>query len=364
MLVSILLVGAGLAALLVGGTAVVSSSVTIAHRLGISAAVIGLTVVAFGTSAPEMAVSVLASFQGNPGIAVGNVFGSNIFNILVAIGAAACVAPVVLEPSVLRKEVPICIAANLVVLVFAFTGGRINTWEGFDLVIALFVFLLWCVRTAQNNPAEIDAEPESERAPLPALLFAGGSALVLSRTDVGWDWAIIGLVVGLVLVWFLEPDPQSEKPNSSASLWIYLAAAIGILITGAEVLVRGASEIGANMGISEPVIGLTVVAIGTSAPELATSLIAARRGELGLAVGNALGSNLFNLLGVLGFAAFVRAVPVEPRFVTIDGWLALGTVVLLPLLARRAGVLERSHGIMMVGCWVLYTLSLVVFALI
>ncbi len=363
MVVSLLLVGAGLAALLVGGTAVVSSSVTLAHRLGVSAAVIGLTVVAFGTSAPEMAVSVLASIQGNPGIAVGNVFGSNIFNILVALGAAACIAPVVLEPRVLKKEVPICLAANLLVLGFAFTGNRLNTWEGFDLVIALFIFLLWCVRNAQNSPVA-SSEPESERAPLAGILFACGSAIALSGTDAGWDWAIAGLLIGGVLVWFLEPDPESQGPTSSATLWFYLAAAISMLITGAELLVRGATDIGFSLGISEPVIGLTVVAIGTSAPELATSLLAAKRGELGLAVGNALGSNLFNLLGVLGFAALVRAVPVEPRFIMFDGWLAFGSVLLLPVLARRAGVLERRHGALMVGCWIAYTISLVVFAII
>ncbi|MEE2750401.1 MAG: calcium/sodium antiporter [Myxococcota bacterium] len=362
MVVSLLLVGAGLAALLVGGTAVVSRSVSLAHRLGISAAVIGLTVVAFGTSAPEMAVSVLASVQGNPGIVVGNVFGSNIFNILVAIGAAACIAPVVLEPAVLRREVPICIAANLVVLVFAITGGRINTWEGFDLVVALFIFLIWCVRKAKKNPEE-PSESDSERAPLAAILFTVGTTLVLSQTDSGWDWGIAGLLIGTILVWLLEPDPQSEQPPLSATLWLYLAAAISILITGAELLVRGATDIGVSLGISEPVIGLTVVAIGTSAPELATSIVAAKRGELGLAVGNALGSNLFNLLGVLGLAALVRAVPVELRFVTIDGWLALGSVVLLPIMARRAGVLERRHGTLMVGLWLAYTLSLVVIAL-
>jgi len=362
MVVSLLLVGAGLAALLVGGTAVVSSSVTLAHRLGISTAVIGLTVVAFGTSAPEMAVSVLASIQGSPAIAVGNVFGSNIFNILVAIGAAACIAPVVLDPAVLRKEVPICLAANLVVIGFAITGGRINTWEGFDLVIGLFIFLIWCVRNARQDP-QSSSNPESDRVPLAGILFTVGSALVLSRTAIGWDWAITGLLIGTVLVWFLEPDPDTNRPPASTTLWIYLAAAISILITGADLLVRGATDIGLGLGISEPVIGLTVVAIGTSAPELATSIVAARRGELGLAVGNALGSNLFNLLGVLGLAALVRAVPVEPRFVIIDGWLAFGSVLLLPILARRAGVIERQHGKVMVGCWVVYTLSLVVIAL-
>jgi cation:H+ antiporter len=359
MLIASMLVLAGLSTLLVGGSAVVGGSVRVAEQYRVSPAVIGLTVVAFGTSAPEMAVSVLAAAGGNPGIALGNVFGSNIFNTLVVIGAAAWVAPLLLSTRTLRREIPICIAANGVVLGFCWTHAFLSTWEAMALLTGLLVFLAWCVWSAKKEQAT--SAMEMERLPLGPLVLAFLTTCAAAQMGHGWSWTV-GAVLGCCfLVWFLEPDPH--EASNQKLLWVYVMASIGLLVGGANLLVAGALDIGLTLGIEEAVLGLTVVAIGTSAPELVTSLVAMRQGSPELAVGNALGSNLFNLLGVVGLAGVVRAFDVPLRLITVDGWIALGAVALLPILVRKTGSLARGHGRFLVAAWVAYTTILLVMEL-
>ncbi len=359
MVVASLLVLAGLSTLLVGGGAVVGGSVRLAEQYKVSPAVIGLTVVAFGTSAPEMAVSVLAAAGGNPGIALGNVFGSNIFNTLVVIGAAAWVAPLLLSTKTVRREIPICLLANTAVLGLCWTHSFLSTWEAMGLLTALLLFLAWYVWSAEKAPEA--TESEQDRLALGPLIVAFLATCAAAQLGYGWTWTAAGVLACSFLAWFLEPDPL-EAPNQKL-LWIYVMASIGLLVGGADLLVEGALGIGTTLGIEEAVLGLTVVAIGTSAPELVTSLVAMRQGAPDLAVGNALGSNLFNLLGVVGLAGVVRAFEVPMRLITVDGWIALGAVALLPLLSRRTGSLERGHGRFLVGAWVVYTTILLVMEL-
>jgi cation:H+ antiporter len=359
MLVASLLVLAGLSTLLVGGSAVVGGSVRLAEKYRVSPAVIGLTVVAFGTSAPEMAVSVLAAAGGNPDIALGNVFGSNIFNTLVVIGAAAWVAPLVLSTRTLRREIPICLAANAVVLGLCWTHHFLSTWEAMALLTSLLFFLGWCVWSAREEQEA--SVTEGERLPLGPMAVAFLATCAAAQMGHGWSWTVAMVLGCCFLAWFLEPDPL-EEPNQKL-LWVYVMASIGLLVGGADLLVAGALDIGISVGIEEAVLGLTVVAIGTSAPELVTSLVAMRQGSPELAVGNALGSNLFNLLGVVGLAGVVRAFDVAPRLISVDGWIALGAVALLPILSRRTGRLERGHGRLLVAAWGVYTVILLVMEL-
>ena len=251
----------GVGALVGGAELMIRGAARIAARFGISSVVIGLTVVAFGTSAPELAVSAQAALDGSGDLAIGNVVGSNVANILLILGAAAVVGGgLFVAQRIVRIDVPLVIGASVLVLVLSLDGG-LSRWEGLGLFSLLVVYLVWSVRSARNESAEVATEYEEALDPE-----------VLARTPVWLD---------LVLV----------------------VAGLALLTAGGNLLVRAASDTASELGASDLVIGLTVVAIGTSLPELATSLLAARRGERDLAVGNAVGSNLFNLLAVLGLTA-------------------------------------------------------------
>ncbi len=278
------LVVAGFVILLVGAEFLVRGAVGLASRLGISKLVIGLTVVAFGTSAPELVVSVTASFRGVPEIALGNVVGSNICNILMVLGAAAIIRPLVCTtPWLIRDGVSVLAATVLMIAIGA--TGIYTAWHGVLFLLLLAAFLFYCYHTERQAPAKATHASEvDEVAGVPATTVKAATLLTL----------------GLVGV-----------------------------VAGSELLVTGAVDIARFFGVSESAIGLTLIAFGTSLPELATVLVAVARGHDDIAAGNIFGSNLFNILGVLGAAAVVGAVPVENAMLQFDFWIMLGAVIAL-----------------------------------
>jgi cation:H+ antiporter len=287
-----LMIAAGLVLLFVGGDALVRGAVGIARRLAIPSLLIGLTVVGFGTSTPELLVSVDAALRGAPDIAIGNVVGSNIGNVLLILGIAALIWPIRVGGGTLRRDTAVMLAAALV-LVPMFVTGSIGRGAGLVLVAGLAAYLLY----AWRHPGEA-ADTVEPLAPPPPV----------------WRAALF-LVLGLAA-----------------------------LMAGARFLVDGAVNIARDLGLSEAFIGLTIVAIGTSLPELATSLVAALRRQSDIAIGNIVGSNIFNVLGILGVTALVAPIPVAPRFAAFDLPVmlvvsaALTTLLLLrPSIGRGAG---------------------------
>lgn len=259
----------GLALILIGANALTDGSAAIARKMGISDLVVGLTVVAFGTSAPELVISVLAASSGSAPIAIGNVVGSNIFNILAIIGITALVRPIVVERSVLTMEIPMVILSSVLLLVFGnsslLDGSGVNMVSrvnGILLLIFFLLFMRYTFASAHRSPAETDKPKESFETPMPM-------------------WRAC----------------------------LYVIAGLAALIWGGDRFVDGASGIASAWGVSEAVIGLTIVAAGTSLPELATSVVAAIKGKASLAVGNVIGSNIFNVLMVLGLSATITPLP-------------------------------------------------------
>ena len=320
MLMQALTFGFGLVALIAGAEAMVRGASRLAASWGISPLVVGLTVVAFGTSAPEMAVSVGAALSGSSDLAIGNVVGSNIANILLILGISALVAPLLVAEQIIRQEIPIMIGASLLVAVMALDGGigRVEAALLFALVIAYTVYLV-----VQSRRASQATEDEFS------------SEIPTSQWDRHW-----GVQAALVL------------------------GGLALLVLGADWLVGAAVVFARHFGVSDLVIGLTVVAVGTSMPEIATSLIAALRGQRDIAVGNVIGSNIFNLLAVLGAAGMVStgglSVPEAAR--NFDLWVMLAVAfACLPILLTGREI-ARWEGAIFLGYYAAYTLYLVLAA--
>ncbi len=272
MLVNILLVIAGLTLLMWGADRFVHGAAAAARNLGVAPLLIGLTIVAFATSAPEILVSVVASLEKQPGLAIGNAIGSNIVNIGLVLGVTAMIRPIEIESATLRREMPALLAVTLLT-VSLFLDAYLSRMDGIVMLTGLVIVMFWLARlgtrSAPNDPISMDFEAE-----IP--------------TDVRMSMAIIWLVVGL-----------------------------GTLLIGAELLVNGAIGVATELGISEVVIGILVVALGTSLPELAVSLASALKGEYGLAIGNIVGSNIFNLLAVIGIAATIEPSALPPTVLSL-----------------------------------------------
>jgi len=285
----------------------VAGSVALALLLGIPQIVIGLTVVSLGTSAPELFVSLLSTLQGNDGIAVSNVAGSNIFNMLIVLGMSALVMPLRVRSRLVRRDVPLLLGLSLAVWGMA-SGGRLTWQVGVALLAALVINILWELRTADAIPDEGDAIDESERAAPPV--------------------ALARMSFGLVL-----------------------------LVVGSQLLVRGAISAATQLGVSQTVIGLTIVSAGTSMPELVTSLVAAYRGKADLAIGNVVGSNLLNLLLILGLCSTFsggQGLVVDAVMINRDlPVMVLTTLACLPIF-WTGGVITRLEGGILVGLYGLY----------
>jgi cation:H+ antiporter len=305
----------GLAALALGGELLIRSASRLATLFGLSPLVIGLTVVAWGTSAPELAVSVQAGLAGRAELAVGNVVGSNIANVLLILGLCAAMAPLVVQAQIVRREVPVGIAAALLVFGLA-ADGRIGRLDGLLLLVTMVAYTGYTVVQSRRESRAVRKEYADEFGPQTRPRGAAGLARELAI-----------LTAGLVT-----------------------------LVLGARWLVASASSIAQGLGVSEVVIGLTVVAIGTSLPELAASVVASVRGERDIAIGNAIGSNLYNLLAILGIASLVT----PGGLVVAPGILRFDLPVMLAVAAACLPVffvghrLDRWEGVLFLGYYAAY----------
>lgn len=287
----------GLVALFFGGEYLVRGASAVARHFRLSPMVIGLTIVGFGTSAPELLVSIQAAMAGQPAIAIGNVLGSNIANILLILGVSAAIAPLLIPVRQIWRDLGFMLAATAMIWVMLL-DGQVSRGEGAILFVGLLVFL---------TTAFLTGKIEQEEATL------------------------------------------GDIPQWKA--WAMTLGGLVVLVIGARLLVDSASEIARAFGISEAVIGLTIVAIGTSLPELATSVIAAFRKQTEIAVGNVVGSNIFNIFSILGITALIMPIPADPRFATIDmPWVA-ATAVGLTILAFLLGGLPRIAGALLLAAY-------------
>lgn len=352
----------GLVLLTVGGDTLVNGATRVSRRFGMSAATVGATVVATATSARELAVSTGAVLHGDHGLALGNVVGSNIANVLLVLGAAALVSPIRIPARVRRVDIPVCAAATALLLALSL-DGRLGPLDGAVLLLVFAATIGRAVHaTRSGSGASVPVGSESEgdaEAPVPATSLASsgdGAATTdtLARVDGGKGPGAPGA------------DDGAERRESRPSAWpgvLLVLVGTAILVGGAELLVLGAEQIALGLGVSDLVVGLTVVAIGTSLPELAAAISAGRAGTADLAVGNAVGSNVANIGLVLGLPVIlVAAIPVPATTTRQDLPLALLVLMVVWVLAWWRGGLDRLAGILLLGGYAAYLASLVVSA--
>ena len=316
-MLDILFLVGGLALILVGANALTDGAAAVAKRFNISDLVIGLTIVAFGTSAPELVISSMAAMGGSAEMAIGNVVGSNIFNVLMIIGVTACVMPIKVEQGIMSKEIPLVILASLVIAALAndilFDGGASNIISRIDGLMLLgffLIFLRYTFAIARNGGDE-----------------GGGEKI-------------------------------KEMPIWKSVLFI--AGGLAGLIYGGQLFVDGASGIASALGVSESIIGLTIVALGTSLPELATSVTAALKKNPGIAIGNVIGSNLFNIFFVLGCSATISPLPMG-GINNVDMLVLISSALLFWLVGWffKKRTITRIEGALLVVCYITYTAFLI-----
>ncbi len=312
MFLHVFMVVVGLGLLVWGADRFVAGASSTARNLGIAPILIGLTIVGFATSAPEILVSITASLKGSSMLAVGNALGSNIANIALVLGVIAVIHPVEVKSQTIMREMPVLLAVTLLTLSL-FLDDYLSRIDGIVLIGAMGVVMYWIVRLA-SSPHQGDPIDAAYDADIP--------------TGLDMRTSLIRLAVGLVT-----------------------------LLVGAELLVRGATEIALHFGVSELVIGITLVAIGTSLPELAVSIISVLRGEYGLAVGNVIGSNIFNLLAVIGVAGIIAPSELSPVVLTLHFFVVAGfTLVLFAMAYTYSGTghINRIEGLILVASFIAY----------
>ncbi|MCF4099534.1 calcium/sodium antiporter [Maritalea mediterranea] len=305
----------GLILLLVGGDTLVRGSVAVARKIGISELMIGLTLVGFGTSTPELVTSIQAALAGSPGIAVGNVVGSNIANILLILGAAALIYPIACQPAAIRRDGVVLILSALTCVVVSLLG-HMNGWVGLLFIVLLGLYVVY---TYLNERGSRQPSAEMHRAEVKIA------------------------------------EPWTEK------LWVgLLLAIVGITLTifGAQFLVSGAIELSRAWGISETTIGLTIVAVGTSLPELVTSVVAALKRKSDIALGNVIGSNIYNIWFILGATALVKPIDFPASIVVVDIWVMLAASFLLLIIALMRRSLSRWVGLGFIVLYALYVATM------
>jgi cation:H+ antiporter len=313
------LVVIGLALLALGGEALVRAATTLAELAGVTPAVIGLTVVAIGTSLPELVVSLVAAVRHQPDLAVANVVGSNIFNVAATLGLAALVLPLPVHGTAVRLEWPFMFAASCVFLLFS-RDGTLDRLEGGFFLIALVLFVAYSVRLARREVSAAEARSFADSA---------------EAHDI-------------------DARRGATAPPGIALPLVFLAFGVAALVVGGRFLVDGSVALARLAGVSERVIGLTIVAGGTGAPELATSLVAAFRGRTDVAVANLIGSNIFNILGILGVSALVVPLSIAPEILRSDLWWMIGTSLLLLPIMHFGGRITRWEGALLVAVYLVY----------
>ena len=302
-LFNILLLLVGFVLLIKGADFFVDGSSSVAKLLKIPSVVIGLTIVAMGTSAPEAAVSISAGIQGSNEIAISNVVGSNIFNMLVVVGVCALIKPFDLDKTILKRDFPVNIVASIFLFSVAFIGMALSRLDGIILLAMMALYITWLVVSAIKNREQSDEEIKSMSPILSVICIVGGLAAV---------------------------------------------------IFGGDLVVDNAVVIAKVFGLSETFIGMTIIAIGTSLPELVTSIVAAKKGENGLALGNVVGSNIFNILLILGLSSSISPIVVDSRAIVNAVFLVIMTVIMY-LLCVWKKKLSRGVGIAMVSAYAVYT---------
>ena len=306
-----MLIAAGLALLLAGGEALVRGSVALARRFGVSPLVIGVTVVGLGTSAPELVVGVNAALRGASGIMVGNVIGSNMANMMLILGTAAVIRTMPVNRDALRRDSTAMAAATVLFAAVAL-GGEAGPYQGLAMVCALAAFVgisLWLDIATESAATALHQRSEKQSDRVPARIWTMAAAVVIG---------------------------------------------IALLIAGAELLVRGAVTLARSVGISEEVIGLTLVAVGTSLPELATSIVAAVRRQPDVCLGNVLGSNIFNLLGITGVAAMVAPIAFHQKILSVDLWALVAVSALLIVVMLTGRRISRLEGAVLLALYAAY----------
>jgi cation:H+ antiporter len=312
---SYLLVAAGLGLLLLGGEMLVRGAVALARRLGVSPLLIGITIVAYGTSAPELLVSVEAHLSGHTGLAVGNVVGSNIANLLLILGAAALVYPLRCAPGAIRRGGTIMLGSTVLLAVLGWSGA-ITPWPGLLMVAALIAFSYLSYRWETTPAAESDAE----------------TALHLEE----------------------EREIEETGPQTLAGANLCLAAGLVGVVAGSHFLILGSVDLARHLGVTEEVIGLTLVALGTSLPELATSVVAAYRRHPDVALGNVIGANTFNILGIMGVVPLFARLEVSPAIARFDLWIMLAVTLCLVPWIQWCGRVGRPLGVVLLALYVAY----------
>lgn len=310
-----LLIVLGLALLVAGGEALVRGASGVALLARVTPAVVGLTIVAAGTSMPEMVVSVQSAIEESPGLAIGNVVGSNLFNLGLILGLTALLVPLRILGNSVKLEWPVMMLASFQLLLLV-RDGQLDRLEGAFFVTGVIAFVSYAVWIARRNTGLEETKELDESLTTASFGRTGGAAIALN---------VVAILVGA-----------------------------GLLAGGSTALVHGAVNIASALGVSETLIGLTIVSVGTSAPELATSLVAARRGRDDVAVANVIGSNIFNILGIAGVTAVIHPLPVPAEIVTRDVWWMLAiTAALLPMMAPRLR-LSRVSGAILLAAYLAY----------
>lgn len=310
-MINLLLLLAGFVLLILGGNMLVDSASSLAHRLKVPNIVIGLTIVAFGTSSPELAVNLMAAAQQNAGLVLGNVIGSNILNILLILGISALYAPLAVKSNTTWIEIPLAFLAALLVLVAAgdvlLDGSPENVITRSEGIVMIFFFIIFLVYTFQ----------------------------LIRRSQ--------------------PEEPMEVKAYSIPRSILFIALGLALLVIGGHFIVQGATAIALKFGLSERLIGLTVVSIGTSLPELATSIAAASKKNTDMAIGNIVGSNIFNVFFILGASAIVFPVPVTgPAFFDLGMHILAGALLFLFIFTGKGHRLERWEGGLFLGVYVFY----------
>ena len=321
MLLNILMIVGGIALVLWGADRLTDGAVGIAERLCIPQIIIGLTVVAMGTSMPEFCVSLVSAVKGTPDLAVGNVVGSNVFNTLLIVGVASLVAPITILRTTVRKDIPFAVMASAWLVIICGDG----TLSRFDAATMFFLFLAFMYISVKGAMGE------------------GAKKQSTSETTSG-------------------ESEENEEVRKEVPLWKsvgLIVLGLACLVGGSNIFVEGATEVAAALGVSDAVIGLTVVAMGTSMPELATTVVSARKGNSGIAIGNVLGSNVFNILMVLGLTGIICPMTIQ-GITQVDFTMLVGSMILLWLFSFTKLTIQRWEGAVLTIIFMAYLVWLIV----